>query len=436
MTMPSSTGTLWRAPPGPAGVTWQRERTVATLRHLRALRGLDRLLIRLPLHAATTISKFGIPGLGALGLTFAIPLIYVAVLCGSLSGRLRVHPRRFQLFVLMAAVLWLMQLFMAEGFSAPSLLMLCALHLPYVFSMRSGCDRTLLAWVAFRRISTVLACLGIAQYLLQFAIGSTLAYPIDNLLPSSMKVAGFNSQGWIEYGSATLRSNGVFMLEPSFFSQVLAIAIIGELVYGDTGWWRIALHLTGIVVSYSGTGLLSLAACVPVWVVMERRWKWAAAAGVGALLFAALIASGVAADNPFMKIFLQRSLEFTSPGSSGFARFVGGYYMFDQYLWPDAVRALFGVGAGTFLPYSLTAHYPAHGMALFKMVFEFGIVGAAFYFAFIVYCFASSAAPLLLRVAIFVPLMIQNYVPFAHGLALSLLIWNAPRHPFVLRGGR
>ena len=33
----------------------------------------------------------------------------------------------------------------------------------------------------------------------------------------------------------------------------------------------------------------------------------------------------------------------------GFARFVGGYYMFQQYLAPDSWRALFGYGAGILL---------------------------------------------------------------------------------------
>jgi len=275
-------------------------------------------------------------------------------------------------------------------------------------------------------VCSVIAICAVAQYCLQFVIGQKLAFPLDNFLPNSMKVLGFNNQGWIEYGSNIIRANGVFMLEPSFLSQLLAVGIVGELSYGHTSRARIALFAAGILVSYSGTGLMVLGVCLFIWMVLHRKTTWMAAGALCIALFLALVASGVASDNHFIKVFASRSTEFTSTGSSGFARFVGGFYMFEQFLWPDLWRSLFGFGAGSFLPYSELATYAAHGMALFKMVFEYGIVGASLYFGFVFYCVRTSTAPLLIRIAVFIPLMIQNFSPFSHGLFIALLMWNTP----------
>lgn len=392
----------------------------------RRLRLADRWMIRLPLAGVTFVSKIGAPKLAAIGISLSIPFIYLGALLGLLTGRLVIDPARFFWFMAMSGSLWLMQFVPGGAFSVLSLLMLCVLHLPYAFGGRASAGGPERAWRAYRRLATLIAAFGVTQYLVQFIVGPTLAFPMDNLVPEPLRVLGFNGQGWIEYGSSIFRSNGVFMLEASFFSQLLAIAIVGELVSRRPDLPRLLLYCAGIVVSYSGTGILSLVMCFPVWVVRQRRWGVALTLALAVALFWFVAVTGVMGDNPFMKVFLGRIREFSSGGSSGFARFVGGFYMFEQYLWPDPLRALFGFGAGSFLGYSSEATYAAHGMALFKMVFEFGILGAVVYFAFLVYCFSTSKAPLELRVAIFVPLIIQNYVPFAHGVAFALLIWSTP----------
>jgi hypothetical protein len=393
-----------------------------------AARRANKWLIRLPVYAATYFSKIGIPGLGSLALTFAIPSIYLAMFFGMLSGRFIVDRIRFQLFVVMAVFLGMLQVFFVDNFSFPSILYLYVIHLPYIFSMRTGGGSTFLSRKIIRQTATIIAICGLLQYGLQYVIGPVWAFPIESFSPPSMKIEGFNTNGWIEYGSEILRANGVFMLEPSFFSQLLAVGIIAELCYGSISFKRVILYIAGIIVSYSGTGIMMLCACFPVWIVQKRQWKLAFYLFFIACAVLVVLSTGVFSDNKFVKVFLDRSTEFTSTGSSGFARFVGGFYMFEQYLWVDPVRTFFGAGAGTFLNYAATADYAAHGMAVFKMFFEFGLVGGSVYFLFLVYCFFSSNAPVALRVAIFVAVLIQNYVPFGHGLALALLIWSPPVH--------
>jgi len=175
-----------------------------------------------------------------------------------------------------------------------------------------------------------------------------------------------------------------------------------------------------MVVTFAGTGFLILALCLPIFVMAKRRWSLVLLGILGAV---ALIAVG---DYLHLDRFIARAHEFSSVGSSGFARFVGGFYFFDQFLWADPLRTLFGFGAGTFKLYAIRAHYPVAEMAISKMIFEYGLVGALAYFSFLFYCMSSSALPKVAIIATAMTLLLNgNYVPFAHGLALSLLVWTS-----------
>ena len=109
-----------------------------------------------------------------------------------------------------------------------SMLLLVALHLPYVFAVPQGNDGERIVKF-FLGIVTVFACCGIAQYGLHSVVYSRFLFPIENFVPSSFIVQHFNKQAAVAYGSDVYRANGVFLLEPSFFSQVLAVAVVAEL---------------------------------------------------------------------------------------------------------------------------------------------------------------------------------------------------------------
>ncbi len=379
---------------------------------------------RVPAISVTYLSKLSVPPFGSMGLTLAVPLIAFVSVAGVATGRLHVAVRRLLFFVIMMLVLWGIQLMRSEPFSAASLLLLTALHLPYVMYIPQEEKQYDMALHHFQSIATVIAGLGIAQYVLQFVIGPELAFPIENFLPPMFLVSHFNMQGWLEYGSDIYRANGVFMLEPSFFSQLVALGIIVELVK-----FRRPLHLVvftvSLILSYSGTGIMLLALCLPFVLLSTKRWDLIFGAGLLAAVGLAVV--GLVGDVPFFDIFLKRSNEFTSKGSSGFARYVGGFYLFEQFLWPEPLRALFGFGAGSFQAYADRATFAASGTTLFKIVFEFGIVGAAAYFGFLFYCVKNSTAPGIIRLAVgFIFMLSGIHIPFAHGLALTLLVWNSP----------
>jgi hypothetical protein len=126
----------------------------------------------------------------------------------------------------------------------------------------------------------------------------------------------------------------------------------------------------------------------------------------------------------FLDRMLARVEEFGSPDSSGFARFIGGFYVLDEFLWKDPWGTLFGAGAGSFQDYALRSDYAVAEMPLFKTLFEFGLLGAVAYFGFLAYCFLSAPLSPLVGLSILICLLLNGlYIPFAHAIALSLLVW-------------
>jgi len=382
-------------------------------------------LLATPLIGATFLTKFAFPPFGAQGIGISVFLLLAALCVGSIGGWLSLEPRRLTLFVTLIGILGLMQILQPDSFSVPSFALLVAVHLPYVFTVPHSDDGDRIIKF-FLGIVTVFALCGIAQYSLQFAVNPRFLFPIENFVPDTFIVQHFNHQAAMEYGSHEYRANGVFLLEPSFFSQILAVAIVAELcTLGRVS--RLVIFGFALIVSYSGTGIMVLAVCLPLCIVAKRRWGLLL---LGVLALAVLIPLQVYlhADR-----LISRVAEFGSIQSSGYSRFVGGFYLFDEFLWHDPWRALFGYGAGSFASYTLRVHYAVAEMALFKIVFEFGVVGAAGYFGFLFCCLFYSSAPRLLTLAVGITYFLNGiYTPFAHGLVLSLLLWNSAH----AKGGR
>jgi hypothetical protein len=374
------------------------------------------LVLCTPILCASLFSKFGIPGFAELSIGIGIPVTMAALGIGVLNDCIRLDPRRLGFYCLTLAVLVLPQLLQAGTYSIQSLLMLAVLHIPYAMVVTRGHELVPRVLKFFLHIATLLSVLAIAQYFLQGFIDQALLYPIDNLVPQQFVVQGFNSQGTISYGSTQVRATGMFMLEPSFLTQFLAVAIIAETLTSSR-LWRLGLYAMGILVAHAGTGMLILAIVMPFVVITRRRWDLLLIGAVGIVL---VFAFGEALN---LDMITNRAGEFNDPNSSGFARFVGGFYMFEEMLWPNLVRALFGYGAGSFLEYTHLFSIEVADMPMTKMIFEFGLVGAAVYFTFIASCLFSSPLPKLLSLGIGLSFLLNGmYVPFSHGLALGLLV--------------
>lgn len=374
-----------------------------------------------PIACASLLSKFGIPGYANLGIGIAMPLMMLMLAFGMVNDCVRIEPKRLGFYCITLSVLILPQLLQAGTFSLNSLMMLALLHLPYVLVVMRGDELAPKVLTFFLHIARLLAVLAIAQYFLQGFIDTAYLYPIDNLIPQEFVVQGFNAQGTINYNSTQIRATGMFMLEPSFLTQFLAVAIVAESVT-NRRLWPLGLYAVGILVAHAGTGILILLICMPFVVIIHRRWDLLA---LGVIGIAGVFAFGELLNLDFIA---SRAGEFDDPNSSGFARFVGGFYMFDQMLWPDFKRALFGYGAGAFMDYAHLFNIEVADMPMTKMIFEFGLVGAFTYFAFIASSLFASPLPRMLSVAIALTFLLNGmYVPFSHGLAMGLLVLTSTK---------
>lgn len=415
----------------PELLTQDRGRAAIAARRARVNESMPprgtRWLVLFPLFVTLFLAKWVMPG-GPRDFAMAWPLIFGAVLIGVVSGHMRFDPKRLLIYLLLVGFLGAVQVVRGDGFSATSMLLMSAIYLGYTVTVR-GAERYDAAQV-FGRFAIIIAVCGIAQFVLQFGLPRALVFPIENLLPSGLLIQGYNTQIPIAYGSSVYKANGVFPLEPSFFSQFLAVAIIAELC-GRNRWPRLALFGAGMLVSYSGTGIVILMVAMPFVILGYRRWDLLA---VGGLALAVLL---VFADQLNLALYLERAGEFTSTRSSGFERFVGALYLFDQFLWADPMRALFGFGSGQFQDFSLRADLPVSEMALSKIVFEFGLLGALATFAFLGYCLTRSGAPGPFKIAIAAMFFMSGiYTSASHGIALTVLVWSGAALLSEGRAGR
>ncbi|WP_144006784.1 hypothetical protein [Pelomonas sp. KK5] len=391
-------------------------------RQVLARRRWQRWLARFPLYGATVLSKLSVPPFGAMGLALVTPLLALAALLGLAGGQMELHARRALAFALMLATLVLLQVLAVDSYSPASLLLLVVAHLPYVVQQRRAGGEDVL--VLFQQLALVLAVLGIAQYALQSTLGPALVFPMENYLPPDLTMAKYNTEAILRYGSEVRRANGVFMIEPSLFSQLMALGLVVEMLMRRRLLW-LGLLMAGLLVSYSGTGIALLAACLVYEGVARRMWGALLMAGLAGALALGL---GVLLEVPMVTNLVARSAEFGISGSSGSMRFVAGFSLFEQWLWPDPYHAFFGYGAGSMASYANASPTPAAEMFLFKAVFEYGILGAGAYLAFIGYCLWAAAAPGVLRLAVLLVIAMGGlFTPFGHLFACGLLLW--PRRP-------
>jgi hypothetical protein len=391
----------------------------------------------LPILGATFFSKFALPGVKAEGIGMGFPILYLALAAGMCAaGIVRIEPARLIFYCLMVSVIGGVTVLQGENISLPSLAFLMLLHLPYVVYMADA-ERVMKTIVAvFLNVALLIALCGIGQYVLQFFVAPAYVFPLENFLPADLRVSGFNMQAPIAYGSSIYRANGVFMQEPSFFSQFLAIAVLVELL-GPARLWRVAMCAVAIMASHSGTGLIVLAVCLPILIVTHRRWNLVVIAVI-TLLLLILVA-------PYLHLehLIARIGEFGSERSSAYERFVGGFRIFEASVAADPAKLLFGYGAGSYRDLVHGLKHPAAEMALFKIVIEYGLVGTLLYFGFVLFCIFGSRGPFVLRLALAVTLFLNGaYNTFVHSLALALLVWpssslkrNAEENPKLSRHG-
>jgi len=329
------------------------------------------------LGSCTFLQRFGLP-LGPMPVPLVLPITAGVFAVLLVQNRLRVSKLGLGAYLAMAS--WFICVSalanaMPSPSSAPSMSSLWYFLAAYVFLVfrwhpAPGMHRTL--WI-FRGFVTVLAWCGILQFAAQFA-GLRL-FEFRGLVPDAFLIeSGYNLVIALKMGSGVYKSNGMFLLEPSIFSQFSAVALVIEFLYFGSRL-RMALFTLALVVAFSGTGLLVLGFALTMAVLLERGasgrvFSVVAVAAATVLLFSLLPGSN------YLGLVANRATEVGAQGSSGSLRFITPYQaVFDIAADP---RLLIGFGPGTSEHFS-TVPYRYAVNAITKVLIEYGIPGLAAY---------------------------------------------------------
>ena len=369
-------------------------RTIAADRRL----GIVSALLGTMLFAEFFLPRFAFHfGQRELSIAAIVTLMCVAMLV--LVGGIRPDPTRFGLYCITAGSMIVAAMLnggtLMGRVSAPSLLLLLCMYFAYVFVIPDGSNATFETTLRlFRRFALIVAVAGICQFFAQLAIRGPTLFTFETFLPASILTQSFNYVIPVPGAAELNKSNGFFLLEPSHFSQLIALAVIAEMAFFRPSW-RLAIFGLGLLLSYSGTGLAVCAIFVPL-LLIRRGHGPLVLAGIGAALV--LI---VFADLIHLTSLFDRLGEFNSERSSAFARFLSPLYLFRDFVFPHAQTTLFGMGPGAIEPYFHAEEYTVHDPTWGKLFFEYGVVGTIPFTIFVCRCMFTGARSFSLSAAVF-----------------------------------
>ena len=284
--------------------------------------------------------------------------------------------------------------------SLPAWMLIGLSYAPFVLALApQAADRRLWRWTArlFANLAVLVALAGVAQFFLQFVFHPPWLFDYTPLIPEAIRASGqWNTvnpvSNWVQADGYWIKANGFFLREASMFSLVLAFGIVCELTLGARRWALAAMG-AGLVLSYSGSGLLCLALALAFPLGRQTVMRALGLAACAALLVLFL------GDALNLGYTVNRLAEFGSERSSAYCRFVHPAVVVLQGLDTDAWSALLGHGPGSMTRMGATCvdlHQPTYG----KLLFEYGLVGALAFGALILQALNRSAAPLRIRVAL------------------------------------
>jgi hypothetical protein len=358
----------------------------------RALRGGMLLLLL----SATVLERFGISS-GAASVSVALLAGYLFLALAGAAGVLSLSLTRCWLYGVCMCVGLVSLLFNESQSSVPSLWLLAAMYLPFVFVLEPGslADTDVEGdadWVMRKFLDLTLVCalIGVAQFAAQTVIHAPWLFDFTPYIPEKLRAAGtFNTV--IPVGSFN-KSNGFFFREPSGFSYLMALGLIGEC-FGLRRKPRLVCLSLALLLTYSGTGIaaLLLGSLHPFGV--KTLLRLALLACLGALVFWLL------GDALNLSFTLDRVAEFHSQHSSAYMRYIAPGRLVSESLDSAWWAPWFGHGPGTI--FRTLRDYEFHDPTWAKLLFEYGVLGFVGVVALCLVTLRGQASSLQVRATLF-----------------------------------
>ena len=273
----------------------------------------------------------------------------------------------------------------------------------------------------FRVVNTIfmgLAIVGILQFLAQF--GGLKLFSFKSFVPANLLLEGpYNTVIPIGAGGY-MKSNGLFLVEPSVFSQFMALAIIIEVLMFRRLLF-IAAFAAALMVSASGTGWVMIVAFVLTASFSLGVRGLVLSFVTVAIGFLAIAALAVLFPAGF-DFFLSRTGEIYQIGSSGYDRFVTPWALGHFVLSREPWAALFGLGAGVSEHLAMEPAWNYNLNPPVKIALEFGIPGFVLYLLFLLIARRTSTQKALLAPVLVLLLLDGGYSQFPPVLFPALLL--------------
>lgn len=328
--------------------------------------------------------RLALPAGAAGQLPLLLPVALVVSVVGVRRGLLQIDPARLALGGLAVAgtAVALGGSMLAGGAtSAPSYAYLLLTYLPFVLVVGAGGAGVVTALVArYVRLATVLSVLVLLQLAVQ-PLGLHRPDLLASVLPHSLLLDGYNTNNPFYYGASLDRPTGFVMLEPSFTSQYLGLAVLGQL------WLRqrrgpIFLFLAAMLVTLTGTGFLLLGAGLLAAAGAQQ-------AGLLRRLGPVSVAAvAIAVGTPVGSLLLNRATEGSSTTTSTGQRFVLPFTTLVPGWLGDLPGAVVGHGAGsaTHFLQRVSPGVAVVPLAPLKLLFEYGVIGGVPFLLFLAWC--------------------------------------------------
>ncbi len=367
------------------------------------------------------LQRFALP-YGSLEVSIATPLVLLLSGWGLMVGVLIIDRRRAAFFLglvacglIATAVHATLPLAIAPRTSLNSLIYWLAITAFAVLQLRAPMEERRFFSLLTVRLELV-AVAGIAEFVAQL-IGLRL-FSFSGLVPADFLIEREYDVVAPVAGTSLLRSNGFFLVEPSVFSQFMAVGVIVEwLLFRRPA--RLALYLAALLVSVSGTGWLVLSVfVVELAFVTGALGALRALVLAGACILVLTLASLVIPD--ITSALTGRTGEFAVQGSSGYERFVTPFLVLTQVLSAAPWSILTGIGPGAseqlLVPYFYQLNTPV------KVMLEYGVPGLLFYLLLLLDAVRTPTQWLLIGPLLVLLMFTGGYQEFSPVLFPALLI--------------
>jgi len=332
-------------------------------------------LIFLTAFSQIFLNRFGIGITSEFSLAPSYLFLYASIAMALHKGFIRLDPTCCLIFAGIIFSSLTSYLLSAVEVTFTSLILYWFIYLPFAFRTTSPTCPDIGLYRLYYPLLLVLALAGLGQFLGQFFFSADWLFDYRPLLPDSIQNKN-NMNTVISYGSI-FKSNGFFLLEPSYFSQWMAYSILLFCIFSSSYLYGLLFFL-GLLASMSGTGLILLGGS---FLVLARKMNRARAS----LMVAAAVVFVLISFLTGGSSYLSRISEFSGGSgvrtTSAAARFVNPAIIVSEGLTKSPELLFFGNGPGAIN--RMGRDYDSHDPTWAKLLYEYGLIGFLLLFSFI-----------------------------------------------------